>query len=679
MSGIFGVHYINGHPVEGKDLEKMADILAHRGPDGTDIWVEDSTGLGHRMLWTTPESLLEKLPFINETSDLVITSDARIDNREELINTLQFANCPSEKISDSQLILAAYEKWGESCSENLLGDFAFVIWDKRKQSLFCARDHFGVKPFYYHYKSGKRFVFASEIKALFAIKQVPRRLNEVRMGDYLTLTMEDQVITSYQEILRLPPAHSMVISQGVVKSWSYWSLDPSREIKLPTNEAYAQEFRKIFTEAVRCRLRSAFPVISHLSGGLDSSAVTCVARNILTQEKKTSLHTISTIYDNVTECDERPYINAVVEQGGLTPHYVYGDESGPLSNLEMIFHYEDEGMLGPSHFYPWLVNRASKELGTRIALDGFDGDTTVSHGITRLTELACQGKWKIFFQEAKAVSPHYNSSQIHLFKVYGLPYFIEQAKQWRWATFLKAVQQIHKHIGVSRKQLVINYAVKSIREQVRKFLKGFLKKQDRLKQGKQSAALNRPLVNNNFANEIRLDERINRLNPKQEEPRTLREEHWRNLTQGVMTYTLEQSDQYAAMFSIESRHPFMDKRLIEFCLAIPPEQKLFNGFGRMVMRRALEGILPEKVQWRGGKADMSANFDDGFINRDRQILDEVMSQKIQRLEKYVNLDFLRDAYEKIISPENQASDDEWIAVWQAVILALWLDYKQVKQ
>ncbi|RUT00259.1 asparagine synthetase B [Dulcicalothrix desertica PCC 7102] len=676
MSGIMGIHNLDATPVSRKDLEQMVSILAHRGPDGADIWVNGSVGLGHRMLWTTSESLLEKLPFTDSTGELVITSDARIDNREELIDILQFNNCPSEKITDSQLILAAYKKWGNSCPEHLLGDFAFVIWDQRNQSLFCARDHFGIKPFYYYYKEGKTFVFGSEIKALFTFNQIPRRLNEVRIGDFLALMMEDRTITSYQDVLRLPPAHTMVINQLGVQLRCYWSLDPNREIKLPSNEAYALEFRKIFTEAVRCRLRSAFPVISHLSGGLDSSSVTCVARDILSKEKNIKLDTISTIYDKIVECDERPYINAVLEQGGLNPHFVHGDEFGPLSNLEMIFQYEDEAYLGPSHFYPWLVNRASKELGIRVALDGFDGDTTVSHGINRLREIAQQGQWKNFFHEAKAISHNYNVSPTVLFRGYGLQYLIEQATQGQWLTFCQAVQIIHQNLGTSRKELITNYGLKPAWRRIRQY---FL--QRKRSNSNLNAVSDQPLLNNNFAKRIGLNERIQTMKKPKKPPQNLREEHWRNLTLGVITYTLESSDQYAAMFSIETRHPFMDKRLIEFCLALPAEQKLFNGFGRVVMRRALDGILPEKVQWRGGKADLSTNFDDGFLNRNREILDNVMSHKIQHLDKYINLDFVQATYQRLVSSERKAGekldDDECIAVWQAVIIAIWFDYQRV--
>ncbi|NES85389.1 MAG: asparagine synthetase B, partial [Moorea sp. SIO2B7] len=163
MSGIVGIYYLNQEPIDRENIGQMLDILAHRGPDGADIWCEGSVGLGHRMLWTTPESLLEKLPLVNHSKNLVITADARIDNREELIVALELNDRPAEKITDSQLILAAYEKWGEQCPEKLLGDFAFAIWDKHKQILFCARDHVGVKPFYYYHQSGQGFIFASEI------------------------------------------------------------------------------------------------------------------------------------------------------------------------------------------------------------------------------------------------------------------------------------------------------------------------------------------------------------------------------------------------------------------------------------------------------------------------------------------------------------------------------------
>src|SRR6267142_6895205 len=280
MSAILGIYYLDSRPVDRMDLDRMIETLAHRGSDGSGVWNDKSVGLGHRMLWTTPESLHERLPLAKD--GLTITADARIDNRDELINLLRLPPRPSESISDSELILAAYELWGEHCPEKLLGDFAFAIWDSRKQLLFCARDHFGVKPFYY-YSSDKVFTFATEIKALLRLPEVPRQLNETKIAAHLTSIDIDKEITLYRDILRLPPAHSIKVNREGIRVQSYWSLDPSRSQVMRSDEEYAEAFRELFTEAVRCRLRSAFPLGFMLSGGLDSSSVTCVARNLLAQ------------------------------------------------------------------------------------------------------------------------------------------------------------------------------------------------------------------------------------------------------------------------------------------------------------------------------------------------------------------------------------------------------------
>src|SRR5881296_79829 len=223
MSAIVGIYFLDGRVVDGAALQSMVEQLAHRGPDGSGVWSEKEVGLGHRMLWTTPESLLEKFPLVNAAGDLVLTADARIDNRDELLAALGLESPPIQGISDGQLILRAYERWGERCPDRLLGDFAFAVWDRREQVLFCARDHFGVKPFYY-YRADRLFAFASEIKALLCLPEAPRRLNEVRVADYLDggLLLGDKAGTFYQDILRLPPGHSLTIGPDRVQLRAYW-------------------------------------------------------------------------------------------------------------------------------------------------------------------------------------------------------------------------------------------------------------------------------------------------------------------------------------------------------------------------------------------------------------------------------------------------------------------------
>ena len=175
------------------------------------------------------------------------------------------------------------------------------------------------------------FAFGSEIKALLCMQDIQRRLNEDKVGDYLASHFLDKVNNFYQDILRLPPASCLTLNRKGLQIRSYWSLDPERELCLGSDEEYAEALQEIFAESVRCRLRSAYPVGSHLSGGLDSSSVTCMAKKILEKQNR-SLHTFSIIFDKVSQCDERPFIEAVLAQGGMNPHYVHGDELGPLSD-----------------------------------------------------------------------------------------------------------------------------------------------------------------------------------------------------------------------------------------------------------------------------------------------------------------------------------------------------------
>ena len=176
MSGIFGIIHRDGKPVAPANLERMRDAMAHRGPDGSEIRVDGEVGLGQLMLCSTLESLDETLPWKDPESGLVITADARLDNRGELKSKLP-VGADSSAIPDSQLILAAYKRWGEACVDHLLGDFAFAIWDPRRKRLFCARDRMGASPFCYVEKD-HYIAFASEPEALLRLPGVAGRPNE---------------------------------------------------------------------------------------------------------------------------------------------------------------------------------------------------------------------------------------------------------------------------------------------------------------------------------------------------------------------------------------------------------------------------------------------------------------------------------------------------------------------
>jgi asparagine synthase (glutamine-hydrolysing) len=576
----------------------MMKALGHRGPDDSHFWNEGPAGLGHVMLWTTPESLHEKLPLADESSGTVITADARIDNRDDLIVALWGSGEPAKSISDSQIILRAYQKWGEGCPERIVGDFAFCIVDRRRHMVFCARDASGDRPFYY-YLSDKIFVFGSEIQALFALPEVPKQLNEIMVGDYLIGMFDDQVITFYQGILRLPPGHSITIGPDWHRIQRYWSLDPGKELRLGSDEEYADAFRDVFTEAVRCRLRSAYRVASSLSGGLDSSSVTCVARDILAQSGNGQLPTISLIYDNVPECDERDYINAVIAQGGIESHYFPGDQVGPLPYVDCDPWEHDDPFDAPCSYSASLAELAL-ELDFRIALDGVDGDTTVCHGYGYLADLFRKGRWPALMKEVCALSGSL------------------QCGFW----------------GLLWRQAVRPLTPAGIRRAWR-----FLSGRGERPWGRDT------FINRDFAARIGLKERFHalqahRLGP----PGGSRLAHWYEVTWGGIIHQIESMNKVSARFGIELRHPFRDRRLMEFCLALPPEQKLHMGLNRMVLRRAMAGILPEQVLSRGDKVDFRPSVSYSLLQLEQEKAEEAILNSAMAIPEYINVKALAAAY-----------------------------------
>jgi asparagine synthase (glutamine-hydrolysing) len=410
---------------------------------------------------------------------------------------------------------------------------------------------------------------------------------------------------------------------------------------------------------------------SHLSGGLDSSAITCVAHQLLAQSSH-PLHTFSNIFERISSCDEREYFNVVLEQGHYTPHFIEADRLGPLSEWQDFFRYLDEPFLGPSHFLVHGLNRATQSSGVRICLDGFDGDTVVSHGSVYFTELAHQGKWETFVTEAKAVSRHFDISPGTILLGYAVPYLIELAQKHQWLTFAKRVNGISQTFTISRRKLWLQYGVKPCLPQ---WLLGIVRK---LKYGSPKAgqldnSLNASAVfNPQFAERLGIPSLCKARQLSQRHPQSVREDQYEDLSSGAFTHVLELSDHCASAFSIEVRHPFMDRRLVEFCLALPPEQKLKNGWSRSIMRRALVGILPEPIRWRGGKASMEENFEYGLIHTDRTIVENSLSGHGDgSTQAFLNLELLQKQFQSLIlSPQNRQA--QATAVWKGTALSLWM-------
>lgn len=638
MSGIGGIFFLDSKPVDSLDLEKMIKSLAHRGPDRSGIWVKECVGLGQCMLLITPESMNEHLPLEDPDREIVITADARIDNRDELISLFHYDNCQQFEISDSQLILHAYKEWGKACPERLVGDFAFVIWDGQQQQMFCARDQVGVKPFYY-YLSGNSFIFASEIKALLQLPYIHQKLNEVRVADHLVQFFEDKTITFFNDIYRLPPAHTLVINSKSVAIHSYWDLDPHREIRYRSDDEYSDAFREIFTESVRCRLRSAGPVGSALSGGLDSSSIACTTRNILFTNGAQPIHTFSAIFPSLPEpelikIDERSYIKSVLKTGGFASHYIYADQINPLLDPDTLFYCFDEVYFAPNLSMHWALHQAASQQDIRVFLDGTDGDATVSHGLEYLSDLLRLGKWMTLYKESSAISKRDKS--------YG------NAREILW------------RYGI--KPLIPNWVLNKRRD---------------IRGDKKSKWVANSIINPDFARRIEIDKRISSfLDDNHLSGRSAWEEHWCNLKTGTISLSLELLDKISSSFSIESRYPFFDRRLIEFCLALPASQKLNEGWTRIIQRRAMAGSIPDDVCWRTSKADFNHNFSLALQHYDREIIERIVYSLPETVKPYIDVLALQTAYKKYFNRPSQSVKYAYL-VYGAVIFALWTERTKI--
>ena len=622
MSGIVGMVLFDGSAVDQEDLERMAERIRHRGPDGSAVWIDAPVGLGHVMLHTTPESLFEGLPYLNRSEDLVITLDGRIDNRDELSAALCRREERLEEIGDAELILRSYERWGEGCIDKLLGDFAFAIWDRREGALFCGRDHMGIRPFYYHL-TDRGFIFASEIKAILSLPGVLRELDEVTLSNFLVPIFDDWERTFYAGIRRLPAAHFLTLKDGNFRMKRYWSLDPDRKIRLSSDEEYAAEFRRIFLEAVRCRLRSAFPIGVTLSGGLDSSSVACSARKILCEEGYGLLHTFSAVFDEVPECDERDFMSAVIDQGGFEPHRIRADLKSPLDEFCEFLKYEDEPFWILNYYINWNLFKAAKQEGVRVIMDGVEGDVVVSHGLTFLVELVLSGRPIELWRTLRDLSRNFDTRARRIF--------------WNKCVIPLTPAPVTKAYRWIR-------GIDHYREQC-------------------------SIINPRFAERVGLKERFNSDQNDSNKLKNLRKDHYEALTSADYQHLLEVIDRQASALSLECRHPFFDKRLVEFCLALPPEQKLRRGWTRWILRYSMSGILPENIQWRGGKGNIGLNFNRGLLTSDRKMLETVIFEDMRAIEDYVDISLLQQIYRRF---ELEKSGEDAITLWKTVTAYLWL-------
>ncbi len=542
------------------------DLVAYRGPDGRGWQVFDSAAgpvaLGHRRLSIIDLSEAGAQPMSYADGRYWITYNGEIYNYIELREELVGRGYVFRTTSDTEVLLAAYAEWGEAALDRLVGMFAFVLWDAREQAIFAARDRFGIKPLYFYAAPGG-VALASEIKQIAALPGFSARLNLARAYDFLSSGIMDHTgetmfdgVDQLQggECLRLPLRRWRPGMPLPVRRW-YDIIEPGT---LDLDEpASARRFGELLAESVHLHLRSDVPVGSCLSGGLDSSSIVCLmARELDAAGNDAHVHSVSACYD-AKEVDERPFMESVIAQTGSIPHWCYPRVDDAFALAERITWHQDEPYGSTSIFAQWCVFAEAHRAGLKVMLDGQGADEQLAgyHG--------------------------------------GFSYyFASLVRQRRFATLLRAMVERRTWHGIS------------LAEQFRSFILPLLPASlARLLRRERQAVMQHDWLNGGGL----------RPHLGRSAFETARQQINRPPIGGIgdlcvvmtqasnLAMLLHWEDRNSMAHGIEARVPFLDHRLVEFTLALGDRHKIVGGDTKRVLRRGMEGILPEKVRQRRDK------------------------------------------------------------------------------
>jgi asparagine synthase (glutamine-hydrolysing) len=383
---LFGLYHLDGAPV-GEKLQTMQQALASFVPGRTGIWDGGWLGLGCLHLPGTPEAKGEQLPVCDGETQSILTAGARLDNRDELLAELGIpAGRARSAVTDADIILQAYRRWGEDCVLHLDGDWHFALWDPRERSLFLARDQNGNTGLYY-FQGPRGLAFASSKKALLALDDVPKEPNLLRVAQVLAAWAGDGTQTAYSQIERLPPAHRMVISPEGSRKDRFWFPENVSELRLKSDDEYVEAFLESFRRAVAVRLRCQSRVAVTLSGGLDSGSVTAVAAGLLRMRGDSllaftamPLHDPKAYTDRRRFGDEAPLARQTASHAGNVEHHLLRSESiTPLAGIErMLWVHDEPGHAAGNQFWITALLEAARQREVGVLLTGQMGNAVIS-------------------------------------------------------------------------------------------------------------------------------------------------------------------------------------------------------------------------------------------------------------------------------------------------------------
>ena len=564
MSAIFGILRFDGGEAAARDLERMGNTLRHRGPDGRKFVIDGRGGIGHCLLRVNREDLFEAQPIRDRAADLTLAADCRIDNREELARTFGIGAAELRDVPDSALVLRAYRKWGEECAEHLLGDFAFAVWDGRAGKLVLGRDHMGQRTIFYH-KGENFFAFATEIKGLWTLADVPRQLldQEIARFFHRTVRQRPEGGTLYAGICAVPGGTVVVAGpDGAVKARRYWEPHPDPAHENQDETYYVEKYRGILAEAVACRLRRlTAPAALLMSAGFDTAAIAGLAGPVVAAQKRKliSLSWLGEEIARTTRGDIRPWLEACQrDMPHLDVRELSRKSEDPFAGIDRVFLNTDGPGAGARKTSAYLFAEAAAA-GARLIMDGYGGDYTLNpRGHGALARHLRRGRFRRLFAELRP----------HLRKTGQTP--------WR---MLK-----HDIILMLLPRTVIDWQ-RRVRQ---KGLYALFTSALRDIEGPYLARLRK-------RNAAEAEPGIESI------PITKMGAGIRHIASRISRGGAAGGAIPAAVYGLDLTRPFHDKRVVEFGLAIPEDLYVKNGLNRYLARRALADVYPPEFQTRGSR------------------------------------------------------------------------------
>ncbi len=568
-------------------VQRLIEPISHRGPDGQGVFVDGPVALGHRRLAIIDLSSDGSQPMLWADGALALSFNGEIYNYIELREELQKVGVRFRTRTDSEVILAAYATWGPGCVSRFNGMWAFVINDRARGVVFGSRDRFGVKPLYYASVNGC-VAFASEIRQLLGIMPPPRA-NATLVTDFLLTSFSDHGDeTHFEAIRRVPAGHNfeLDIASLELRISRYYRIGIRHEVRGLAPEEAAQEYGRVFADAVRLRMRADVKTGTCLSGGLDSSSVAAVASSIYRESTSEAFSAITAVSEQASN-DESVYARRVVDRCGLRWITVRPTYEDFVETLQAVVRAQEEPYASPSINMQWFVMRAARENGVTVLLDGQGGDETL---------LGYEKYYAAYFAA--------------LVRRRGL---LAAIRGLRRASRNNAKMDLRNTVrliagGLSARGRYLVYRARNPYIRYSGGTPWFL------------SALSREILNDIGLQQLE----IGSTN---------------------LPILLRYEDKNSMAHSIETRLPFLDYRAVETALSIPTEHKIRDGWTKWILRTAMRDVLPESIVWRRNKMGFEAPEQVWLPRHDGQMWDRVAASSI--IASLTHQGWLRFAYPRL--------------------------------